>query len=153
MNPLDALKKLSSMVNTAENMVLKKDMSELYKSFQELNDKCNELREKNLDLKEEISKLKENNKILEQELEKELQRKESVFLNDGAYWTKEGKGPYCSVCYEKDGILITTFKKPGYTKMKCPSCTHEYSTSQQEKESKEVQDRLYKAIWDDDNEY
>lgn len=143
MNPVEALKKLSSMINTVENMTLKKEISELYTSFQELNKKCNELRDKNLDLKEEISVLKDSNKILEQELEKELRRKESVFFNDGAYWTKEGEGPYCQVCYDTKKLLIITSKDTYKKQMKCPVCGHKYVTEDQRKQTIKSLDTLF----------
>lgn len=144
MKPMGALKKITSIMNTIENVSLKKDISELYSSFQEMFEKNMELRERITELKEEITTLKEKNSILE----KELERQESVEFRDGAYWAWDGKGPYCQVCFDTKGKLIQTSKIPGRNAMKCPVCKYEYETAKQREENKIAQESLLNTIYD-----
>lgn len=144
MKPMETLKKITSIMNTMENVSLKKDISELYLSFQEMFEKNMELRETITQLKEEIADLKEKNSILE----KELERQESVEFKDGAYWAWDGKGPYCQVCFDTKGELIQTSKMPGRNIMKCPVCKYEYETAKQREENENAQKSLLNTICD-----
>lgn len=144
MNPIEVINKIASLVNTVENMSLKKDMTEIYSNFEELYKNNMELRETITELKEEIATLKEKNSILE----KELERQESVEFKDGAYWKWDGKGPYCQVCFDTKGKLIQTSIMSGRNKMKCPVCTHEYETAEQMEENKKNQQNFFNAIYD-----
>lgn len=125
---------LKGMWDVLKNVATLSASEDKRKYLNELNSKDEEIK----NLKEEIENLK-----------KKLELKESLSFIDGAYWTKDGKGPYCSVCYENNNKCITTIKKPGHTKMQCPVCKHEYSTSEQMQESKEVEDMIFRTIYDD----
>jgi hypothetical protein len=88
------------------------------------------------DTKEYLFKLKEiiNNQndeilLLDSQL-KSLNDEEKMVYQANAYYTKDGDGPYCTICFDinKDKIRLVEMPKSAHEfgKRKCPLCKTKY---------------------------
>lgn len=82
-----------------------------------------ELKETILNLKEQILAIREENVALKEKLASSHQ-KENLIFRDNMYWQKQDDktedGPYCSGCYDKQGIQVRMHEFPRcYI---CPVC-------------------------------
>lgn len=103
---------------------------ELNQKIIDLQTAASDLIQEKSDLIAENSKLKEKIKVLEDQ----LKQTDSLEFKDGAYWTKDGDGPFCSRCWESDTKKIRVQKDSYYAQMKCPECGNEYMTEEQRKQ-------------------
>jgi hypothetical protein len=128
-----AIKSLGAAVSLAKTVMevaRKVDNVELIRAIAELNlemananlgmadltNQLAELKQENIQLKGEIRELKESAKP---------ERQLSIG-DDGFYYDAQGKGPFCTGCFDKSGKAIRLQEdKSGFSsfgKYKCPSC-------------------------------
>lgn len=117
MGIMDTIQAASSIISGIEN-------GEIRIKLTEVINECYNLSMENIKLKDEIKDLKDK-----------LETKESLKFKDGAYWTKDGDGPFCSSCWDSDQKLIRTHKKPHILEMICPNCKNTYVTEEQREQS------------------
>jgi hypothetical protein len=99
-----------SLSDVKDNVKVVIDIASQFKNI-ELNQAILDLKNKLLDLQEEIISLHSENIELKQKFEKYNNSK--MILRDGAYYelyNDKEKGPFCSVCWEKDNKTITLKK-------------------------------------------
>jgi len=107
----------------------------------EAQEKIMDLREMVQGLREQCVELKEENMLLK----KKLEEKESVFFENGVYWTKKEdgtkEGPFCVLCHDNLGKLIR-LKDDGY-QFECFKChfKHQYKEYPIETAAREARSR------------
>ncbi|HSL22953.1 MAG TPA: hypothetical protein VK886_15580 [Vicinamibacterales bacterium] len=102
MGVIDTVKDVALLVQKLDNMDLLKRMVELQEQVFELVNENREIREQNRVLSEK------------------LMTREQMSFRKNSYWRGE-EGPFCSRCFDAEGLAVRMLKQPGYLP-KCPKC-------------------------------
>lgn len=118
----DLLKKAKELSDKTQNLEIKEIIVELRSTLVDTKNLLVETKSEVVNLKEENDTLKTRIKVLEQSainLDKPI-------LRDGLYYSQDGDGPFCTVCYDKNKQLIrvTTVKRPfnDFGDYQCQNC-------------------------------
>lgn len=129
---------LKSVSDSSKDINLGSQIIDLQTSAMELIEKNSKLVEENNNLTKQVIELKQDI----EELKKQKDMSDKIELKDNAYWI-EGKGPYCTACYHKDGNLVPMTENRGIrANMSCSVCGHTYQTEEQYKHQKENEKKL-----------
>jgi len=85
------------------------------------------------DLKTAYAALQDENRELKEKIRTlEKDNEEPPVYKNGAYYSQNGDGPFCSACYDKDKKLIRLTKLPTMIRLGnhyCPVCKGTYKLS------------------------
>lgn len=114
---------------------------ETLKGFVRLGKALNKIQEyeKIVELQEQVHLLMDENKELRKtitELEEKLVIREDLQCRDNAYWRKNGDGPFCTACWDKDQKLMRILDQDGY--YTCSTCKYPIRKEETQKKWNEV---------------
>ena len=113
---IDGIKAIREIAKRIENAELQNQIADLLMSSADLKMEI-------ADLKSEILGLREENATLK----KKADLRAKMRVEDRLLYPKEeipgyGPGPFCPICFEKDGYLITAHKSPHLSGWNCNNC-------------------------------
>jgi hypothetical protein len=123
----DLLKKAKELSDKTQNLEIKEIIVELRSTLVETKNLLVETKSEVVNLKEENDALKARIKVLEQS----AINSDKPILRDGLYYSQDGDGPFCTVCYDKSKQFIRVTDSTGASSFFgdyiCQSC-HSFFT-------------------------
>jgi hypothetical protein len=120
----DLLKKAKELSDKTQNLEIKEIIVELRSTLVDTKNLLVETKSEVVNLKEENDALKARIKVLEQSA---INLDKPIF-RDGLYYSQDGDGPFCTVCYDKNKEFIRVISLPsivvssGMGKYQCQNC-------------------------------
>lgn len=125
MSVIDTVKEVAFLVQKLDNL-------DLLKRMVELQEQVFALVGENRDVKEE-------NRLLQER----LNTRSKMMFRDNAYWTDDTiDGPFCSRCFDAEGLLMRMLTRKGYAP-RCPKC----STVAPDPDREPPQPRVVRSSW------